>query len=153
MALNVVKIAPFSPQWVAGLRGAPDEHMTVPIRIIDSEIEDAVYDRETGEFVTNPEAIVYTGVARVTPRRTALQHPIPGNTTNTQNVQFQIPITAVTEGGLNLRPRRHRVVVDDAPLMPALETFLFTVSEVVDSGAPIEYTFWCHVDQNLVIGN
>ena len=47
--------------------------------------------------------------------------------------------------------RSHRVSVVESPLMPNLANFLFVVTEVVDSAAPIEYTFWCNVDQNMEV--
>ena len=151
MALNIIRQQAFTQQWVDGLAMIPNQFMSATIRITDSDVGEAVYNRVTGEFEVPARAILWEGQARVTPRRTALNHPVPGRTTNTQTVQFQIPISEAIDHGLDLRPKQHRVSVVESPLMPNLANFLFVVTEVVDSAAPIEYTFWCNVDQNMEV--
>lgn len=147
MALNVLKRKPFTPEWVNGLKHVPEAYMdSATIQITEEGAGEPVY--LDGQWTAPPPVIIYDGPARVTPRRTALQHPIPGNTTNTQVVQFQIPIDDVD---FDLRPKMHNVTVTACANNPRLLNYLFTVSEVVDSSAPIEYTFWCAVDQNLVL--
>lgn len=151
MALNIIRQQAFTQQWVDGLAMIPNQFMSATIRITDSDVGEAVYNRVTGKFEVPARAILWEGQARVTPRRTALNHPVPGRTTNTQTVQFQIPISEAIDHGLDLRPKQHRVSVVESPLMPNLANFLFVVTEVVDSAAPIEYTFWCNVDQNMEV--
>ena len=153
MALNIIRQQAFTQQWVDGLALVPNRFMNADIRIMDSEVGDAVYGPTTGKFEAPAKAVLWQGQARITPRRTALNHPVPGRTTNTQTVQFQIPISEAIDHGLDLRPKQHRVTVVESPLMPNLANFLFVVTEVVDSAAPIEYTFWCNVDQNLAVSD
>lgn len=150
MALNQVvgTGSLFSQAWVDGLKHVPEAGMNCEIRI-ERYTGDMNYDPETNTY--NPVVqVLFDGNARVQPRRSASQQPIPGNSTTKQMVQFQIPIDKYT---FDLKADSDQVLVTKAPLNDRLPGYVYVVSEVIDSGNPIEYTFLCSVDQEARRGN
>ena len=137
----------FTQEWVDALKDTPERGMNATVRIYDPESGSAVYNPATGTYTTTPD-VVYTGMARVQPLRSARAEGAPGNAAYTQTVQFQIPIDA---GKLiDLRPK-HRVEVTACDLNPQLTKFLFAVQEILDSSNPIERTFLCTVNLESVV--
>ncbi len=117
---------------------------TIQIALPDGK---PVYDPDTNTYSLPPETVVYAGKARVTPRRAALQQPLRENPTITQAVQFQIPI----DDGISFDLRtNYKVTVVSAPLNPTLLKYSYVVHEIADSSNPIERTFWCIVDEEVV---
>lgn len=138
----------FTQEWIDGLKAIPTQFMTATLKIALPQAR-AIYDPATNSYNVPPETVVYTGSARVTARRAALQQPLRENPTITQAVQFQIPI----EGNdFDLR-NNFSVTVQDSPLNPWLLKYAYRVHEFVDSSNPIERTFWCIVDQEVVYPN
>lgn len=136
----------FTQEWVDGLKEIPKRFMAATIQIVLPG-SDPVYDPDTDSYVVPDPTVLYEGPARITPRRSALPQPLRDNPTVTQTVQFQIPID--TGNDFDLR-NNHRVIVTDSPLNRWLENYTYTVWEIVDSSNPIERTFWCIVDQEVV---
>lgn len=137
----------FNQAWVDGLKAVPAKFMNVTIDIHDGNAV-ATWNPATLSYDVTGGALLYSGPARVTPRRGALSQPLRENPTVTQHVQFQIPIDRYD---FDLR-NKCSVVVTDSPLNPTLLSYAYRVHEIVDSGNPIEYTFWCIVDQEVVNG-
>lgn len=141
----------FSPAWVKALRGAPEASMDASIRIFDPNLEGAILDPETNEYIVNP--IIFYGAegtlgkARVQPLRSANQQNNPGNPTTVQYVLFSIP---VAYQALDLRPGL-QVRVLTSELNPSLTKYLFVIHEVLDSSNPIEKTFICTANQEIVV--
>lgn len=133
----------FTQEWVDGLKAIPAQFMPCSIQIAE-EAETPLWDEQTRTYIVN-RPVLYSGPARVTPRRGALQQPLRENPTIIQHVQFQIPID---EYDFDLR-NNCLVLVQSSPLNPRLLNYAYRVNELVDSGNPIEYTFWCIVDQEV----
>lgn len=150
MALNqVVGIGSlFTQQWVDGLKHIPEMAVNCKIRI-EHPTGDMVYDPVTNTY-EQAKDILFDGKSRVQPRRSAINQPIPGNSTSTQKVQFQIPIDA---HDFDLAVDTDQVVVYEAELNTSLTKLVYVVSEIVDSGNPFEFTFLCTVDQEARNGN
>jgi hypothetical protein len=137
----------FTQAWVDALKGTPEQGMVATIELYEPNTGEALYDEETGEYVSEP-TILYTGKARVQPMRSARQGGVQGNDSYSQVVQFQIPID---QGKLiDIRPK-HRVKVTAAPLNPMLTKYLYAVSEVLDSSNPLERTFYATVNLETVV--
>lgn len=136
----------FSTAWVDALKGTIEASMIATVRFwsIDGE---PIYDPDTDSWTT-PTTPVYEGPARVQPLRTATQRNAPGNETTVQAVLFSIPIA---NKALNLRPELQGEVLV-AELMPALATYQYVISEIMDSSNPVERTFLCTVNQETVNG-
>jgi hypothetical protein len=136
----------FTQEWVDGLKAIPAKFMPCTIRIYRQTVA-PVWNPEITGYSPAVEEDLYVGAARVTPRRGALNKPLRENPTVTQTVQFQIPID-----GYDFDLRNDCIVqVISSPLNEVLTDYSYRVHEVVDSGNPIEYTFWCIVDQEVVL--
>jgi hypothetical protein len=133
----------FSEAWVQAVRSAPESAMTASISLFRPSGIPPVYNSATGEYTSSPDTVLYTGLARVQPLRTASKRDNPGNETSVQQVLFSIPIA---NKAVDLRTDvQARVIL--CALNPALVTYRYHVSEVMDSSNPIERTFLCVVDQ------
>lgn len=131
----------FTQEWVDGLKGVPESGMAAQIKIIIPG-EDTGWDEATNTPITAPDVVLYTGKARVQPIRSANQKAVPTNSTSVQTVLFSIPI-AVKSLALKLH---YQVRVIDSPLNPTLTSYVYVLSEVLDSSNPLEKTFYCTVD-------
>lgn len=137
----------FTQEFIDGLKAIPAKFMSATVKISRRDAQPQ-WDPETGTYTTPSDTVLYEGPARVTPRRAALQQPIRENPTVIQNVQFQIPID-----GYDFDLRTNCLVtVTNAPLNPTLTKYAYRVHEIVDSSNPIEYTFWCVVDEEVING-
>lgn len=135
----------FSQAWVEALRGTTEAGMIATVRFFT--LGEAVYNPDTDTWTPN-ETEIYEGPARVQPLRTATQRNAPGNETTVQAVLFSIPIS---NKALDLRPEAQGEVLV-ADLMPALTTYQYVVTEIMDSSNPVERTFLCSVNQETVDG-
>lgn len=146
--LNVVNLPLFSEAWQDHYRVVPERGMKGKIKIVDLDLSEETYVESQNDYVT-VEHVSYTGKARVQPLRSARNVNGPGNDTTVQDVLFSVPIKSAPA---NLRPLRFHVYVTEAPLNPDLTRMLFVVHEVVDSTNPLERTFICKVNQEVVVG-
>jgi hypothetical protein len=70
-----------------------------------------------------------------------------GDDTTAQTVLFSIP---VTENDLDLRTDL-LADVTVSPLNPDLVHYQYTIAQIMDSSNPIERTFFCTVNQEVVV--
>jgi hypothetical protein len=126
----------FSVQWRDALRVVPEMGMTAQIEFY-LPAPKPTYDPVTGTYTSVP-TVVWSGMARVQPLRSAAAKANNADDTVVQSVLVSIPIIAGL--GFDLRPE-HRARVLSAPLNPLLTKYLYVANEVMDSSNPIERTF------------
>lgn len=146
MGLNYKPVTLFNPAWVEALRGAPESAMAATVVIFDPHESSRVYDAETDEWIEF-QTVVYTGKARLQPIRNAGKWDSSGNDTSVQGVLVSIPIA---ESATNFRPGQQLNVLT-APLAPALLTYQFVLSDIVDSSNEIERTLAFTINQESVV--
>ena len=118
----------------------------MPTEIVVYDVSNRVYNDSTDTWSETATTYI-ADIARVQPLRQANEAPVPGNGTRVQDVLVSVPIT---NNAVDLREGlQMRVLV--APLNPSLLKYAYIVSEVIDSGNPIEMTFLCRVDQEVVV--
>lgn len=136
----------FSKEWLESLAHIPMEFAQCKIRI--KEITGKpVYDPETNDYTQASYTILYDGPARVTARRSAHDRQVPVNSSSVAQYQFQI--SAEDGNTIDLRPK-HQVEVYETVKNVALMNYTYVISDIADSGNPIEQTFWAKVDQEVV---
>lgn len=136
----------FTTQWRDALKGVPELAMAAQIQFYLPD-PTPTYNPTTGQYDTTP-TVVWSGMARVQPLRSANSTTNNANDTTVQTVLVSIPILAGLD--FDLRPK-HRAKVLSAPLNPLLTKFLYVTQEVTDSSNPIERTFIFTVDQETVV--
>lgn len=136
----------FSKEWLESLAHIPMEFARCKIRI--KEITGKpIYNPATNSYSPATTETLYDGPARITARRSAHDRQVPVNSSSVAQYQFQI---SAEEGNLiDLRPK-HLVEVYEAVKNQALLRYTYVISDVADSGNPIEQTFWAKVDQEVV---
>lgn len=127
----------FSPEWVATVGEIFGALMNCEIEVyIPGE---PVYNPVTNTYTT-PETSVLTSIARVQVVRSGERSIAPGDDSETQVYQFQIPLNAtVINDTMQVR-------VTDGGLNPELETYTFYVIEYFNSGTSFEKTFYATVN-------
>ena len=139
-----VSLTYFNQAWQDKYSAQVAKYM--PTEIVVYDVSDRLYSADTDTW-TETTITYIADVARVQPLRQANEAPVPGNSTRVQDVLVSVPITNNT---VDLREGlQMRVLV--APLNPNLLKYAYVVSEVIDSGNPIEMTFLCRVDQEVVV--
>lgn len=141
MALNQTLGQVFTPEWVAALRGAPENGMAATGRVYRARRGD--YDPTTNTYPLTYDYNITTKM-RVQPLRSATPRIVPNNTTDVQTVLFSVPIDTLV--GVDLRTG-DQVRVTDAPLNPVLANYTYVVFEIMDSSNPVERTFLCRMDE------
>lgn len=146
MALGLIRSSDvFSKEWLESLAHIPMEFAKCKIRI-KKIIKKPVYDSKTNQYSPSVTETIYDGPARITARRSAHDRQVPVNSSSVAQYQFQI---SAEEGNLiDLRPK-HQVEVYEAVKNQALLRYTYVISDIADSGNPIEQTFWAKVDQEV----
>lgn len=147
MALSDVVGKPlFTQAWVDGLKHISDISANCEITI-NHPTGEKTYDPATNTY-TPVVDVLYSGIARTQTVTSEILKDVPGNATSVRNVQFQMPVDALT---FTLLPDADYVVVTKCDLNPTLLDFKYVVSSVLDSGNPFEYTLMTAVDQEVRI--
>lgn len=132
----------FSLAWQQ--KYAPVVARTMVAEIVVYEEGDKEYNVDTDTW-SIPTTTILTSIARVQPIRSAYRLDVPGNDTSAVTVLFSVPLTDA-----DLRPGQ-QCRVTSSPLNETLLSYQFVVSEVPDSSNPIERTFYCTLNQEVVV--
>lgn len=142
----------FTTEWQSRYAAIVERSMVATIKVYIPG--PATYDPDTDTWSAS-ETVLYgvgtpigsDGRARVQPLRTARRADVPGDDTSVQTFLFSIP---VRYNNIDFRPG-HQVRVTASPLNTLLLKYEFVVSEVPDSSNPIERTFYCTMNQEVVV--
>lgn len=137
----------FSDRWQAGLVGLIGAFTGASIEIREPASSVSL-DTTTGRPVVTKGTLIWSGPAKVTPRRSSSHRDVSLNPTEIQSVQFQVPLNTGT-GPIPIRSNLVLTVVE-CPKNPQLCLYNYVIDEFVDSSNPIEQTFWAKVDHEVV---
>ncbi len=135
----------FTVAWQDMYSKIVEDYMPNEIRLYKAG--EKVYDVDTDEWISDPDEVRYEGKARVQPLRTTRWVRVPGNSEPVLTILFSIPISSdvVIDPGLF-------VDVVTSPLNPDLLRYNFITIEQMDSGNPLERTFYGVVNQENTNG-
>lgn len=123
----------FTQQWQTILSRIPVLFYTATIKVTRPGGRE--YDLTTDTW-TDTSEVVYEGMARLQPLRSARDGKNPGDDTSVQAVRFQVDLNAIPELETNFE-----VQVTNCPRNPDLLRYEYVVNEIVDGSNPIEQTF------------
>lgn len=135
----------FTQEWVDAL--TPGRQSAMPCKVSIYVLGERTYIEETNSY-EYVKTVVYDGIARVQPLRSAQQRILPNDNTFVQQVLISVPISVTKDTDFRLG---FQARVSEAPLMPSLTKYQYVMQEFMDSGNPIERTFLFTVDEEMVV--